>query len=212
MSWSTTWFVLRLTIRLLLFFTIRLFSLWSSSWGHSWYHKVSNIRHTESQNWNVSRLSLQLSLRNILKPSVKLRMKMWLDQRRQVMLQLHLSDQQFNCLLKCPLYYRLDSKYLEIMSMSVVAMTPHLVLLNILPVWALGPLFYKLATISRWHFFFKCIFLNENVGILIKISLKFVLNGPLKIFHHYTTKLLGGILVSLRLSVRPSVPHPASAL
>ena len=33
---------------------------------------------------------------------------MYLGQRRQAMLQLHLSDQQFNCLLKCVLYYRLD--------------------------------------------------------------------------------------------------------
>ena len=31
---------------------------------------------------------------------------MYLEQRRQVMLQLHLSDQQFDCLLICVLYYR----------------------------------------------------------------------------------------------------------
>ena len=40
------------------------------------YRKVSNIRCTESQNLNVSHLGLQLSLRNILKPSIKWRMKM----------------------------------------------------------------------------------------------------------------------------------------
>ena len=40
------------------------------------YRKISNIRHTKSQNLNVSRLGLQLSLCNILKPSVKWRMKM----------------------------------------------------------------------------------------------------------------------------------------
>ena len=33
-------------------------------------------------------------------------MKMQLEQRRQAMLQLHLSDQQFNWLLRCGLYYR----------------------------------------------------------------------------------------------------------
>ena len=33
---------------------------------------------------------------------------MKLGQRRQAMLQLHLSDQQFNCLLRCTLYKRLD--------------------------------------------------------------------------------------------------------
>ena len=36
-----------------------------------YYHKISNKRCTKSQNLNVSRLCLQLSLRNILKPSVK---------------------------------------------------------------------------------------------------------------------------------------------
>ena len=40
------------------------------------YHKISIIRRTKSQNLNVSRLGLQLSLHNILKPSVKWRMKM----------------------------------------------------------------------------------------------------------------------------------------
>ena len=37
--------------------------------------QISNISHTESQNWNVFRLILQLSMPNPLKPSVKLRMK-----------------------------------------------------------------------------------------------------------------------------------------
>ena len=40
------------------------------------YRKISNIRHTKSPNLNVSRLGLQLSLHNILKPSVGRRMKM----------------------------------------------------------------------------------------------------------------------------------------
>ena len=40
------------------------------------YHKVSNISRTKCQNLNVSRLGLQLSLRNILKQSIKWRMKM----------------------------------------------------------------------------------------------------------------------------------------
>ena len=39
------------------------------------YRKVSNIRRTKSQNLNASRLILQLSLPNPLKPGVKLRMK-----------------------------------------------------------------------------------------------------------------------------------------
>ena len=40
------------------------------------YCKISNIKYTKSQNLNVSHLGLQLSLRNILKPSVKWRIKM----------------------------------------------------------------------------------------------------------------------------------------
>ena len=40
------------------------------------YRKISNIRHTESQNLNDSSLVLQLSLPNLLKPGVKSRMKM----------------------------------------------------------------------------------------------------------------------------------------
>ena len=40
------------------------------------YRKISNIRCTKIQNLNVSGIGLQLSLRNILKPSVKWKMKM----------------------------------------------------------------------------------------------------------------------------------------
>ena len=40
------------------------------------YRKVSNIRRTKSKNLNASRLILQLSLPNPLKPGVKLRTKM----------------------------------------------------------------------------------------------------------------------------------------
>ena len=40
------------------------------------YRQLSNIRRTQNQNITVSRLVLQLSLPNPLKPGVKLRMKM----------------------------------------------------------------------------------------------------------------------------------------
>ena len=40
------------------------------------YRKLSNIRRTKSQNLNVSRHGLELSLNNILKPSVSWWMKM----------------------------------------------------------------------------------------------------------------------------------------
>ena len=68
------------------------------------YRQISNIRRTKSQNLNVSRLVLQLSLPNLLKPCIKLRMKMLLEQRRQAMLQLHPSGQQFNYPQRCVLY------------------------------------------------------------------------------------------------------------
>ena len=54
--------------------------------------QISDISHTKSQTLNVSCLVLQLSLSDPLKPGIKSRMKMYLEQRRQAMLQLHLSD------------------------------------------------------------------------------------------------------------------------
>ena len=71
-----------------------------------WYCQTSNIKHTKSQNLNVSHLILQLSFSNLLQPGVKSRMKMWSEQRQQAMLQLHLSGQQFYCLLRRALYSR----------------------------------------------------------------------------------------------------------
>ena len=58
------------------------------------YREISYIRHNKSHNLKVSRLVLQLSLPNQLKPGVKSRMKMELEQRRQAIVQLHLSDQE----------------------------------------------------------------------------------------------------------------------
>ena len=66
--------------------------------------EISNIRRTKSQTVNDSHLVLKSSFANPLKPSVKSKMKMLLEQRRQAMLQLHLSDRQFNYLLRCVLY------------------------------------------------------------------------------------------------------------
>ena len=40
------------------------------------YHKISNISRTEYQILDVPGLGMQLSLRNVLKPSIKWRMKM----------------------------------------------------------------------------------------------------------------------------------------
>ena len=67
--------------------------------GDFGYSQTSYISRTESKNLKVSRLALRWSLPN----SLKLAMKMWLEQRRQAMLALHFSDQEFYCLLKCVL-------------------------------------------------------------------------------------------------------------
>ena len=75
------------------------------------YHQTSDIRCTKSQNLNVSHLVLHLSLPNLLKPGVKSRIKMQLEQRRQAMLQLHLSDEQFYNLLWCGLYQKFDGSF-----------------------------------------------------------------------------------------------------
>ena len=63
-----------------------------------------NIRRTKSEILTDSCLVVQLSLPNSLKPGVKSRMKIYLGQRRQATLQLHLSDQQIYCQLRCDSY------------------------------------------------------------------------------------------------------------
>ena len=56
--------------------------------------QTSSIRRIKLHHFNVSRPVLQLSLAYPLKPGVKPTMKMYLEQRRQAMLQLHLRDEQ----------------------------------------------------------------------------------------------------------------------
>ena len=71
--------------------------MWHQDYLWQWLidgaHELIIPTRTESQNLNIYRLVLQLSLPNLLKPCVKLRMKMSLEQSRQAMLQLHLGDQ-----------------------------------------------------------------------------------------------------------------------
>ena len=90
---------------------------WAEVSWVSHYRQVSNIRRTKSQNLNVSCLVLQLSLHNLLKPGVYSRMKMKLEQRRQTMLQLHLSYQQFCSPLTRGLYWEIW-RYLLIYSLG----------------------------------------------------------------------------------------------
>ena len=51
-----------------------------------------------------------------------------------------------------------------------------------------------------------------NTGTRDLVTIKFIVNVTRDLVIPHTTKLLGGILVSLRPSVCPSVPHPVSAL
>ena len=56
------------------------------------YHRKTVKPSTRSYNLNISRLVLQLSLPNPLRPGIKSKRKMYLEQRPQATLQLHLSD------------------------------------------------------------------------------------------------------------------------
>ena len=111
-----------------------------------WYCQPSNIRCTKSLHFIVFHLILQLPLPNPFNPGVKLRMKMLLEQRQQVMLQLHLRDQQFYNLQRYNLNQRLDSKYYSFrvsISLPVLPVTQkkqsivHLIFLMILARWFL---------------------------------------------------------------------------
>ena len=64
----------------------------SDCWLHFKYRQLSNIRRAKSENLNVSRLVLQLSLSSPLKLGVKSRIKMQLEQRRQAMVKTYIRD------------------------------------------------------------------------------------------------------------------------
>ena len=87
-----------------------------SAWPET-YRQTSSKSRTKYSNLNVSCFVLQLPLPSLLKPGIKSRMEMWLEQRRQTMLQ-HLSDQQFYCLLGCDLYQRFDFTCRDSVSMK----------------------------------------------------------------------------------------------
>ena len=63
--------------------------------------------------WHCRPFVREIHWFNSLKPGVKSRMKMQLEQRRQGMLQLHLNNQQVYCLLSCDLYERFDSNVFQ---------------------------------------------------------------------------------------------------
>ena len=77
-----------------------------AAWSQLKYNHrtIFNIGRNKSPDLNVSRLVLQLSLPDPLKPDVKWRMRMYLEQRRQAVLQMPLGVQQLHCPLRCGLY------------------------------------------------------------------------------------------------------------
>ena len=79
----------------------------------TWQARASQCyrKHIKSQNLNIFRLVLQFTMPNPMKPGVKSRMKMKLEQRRQALLLPHLSEQTFYCLLRCISYWRFNGKY-----------------------------------------------------------------------------------------------------
>ena len=99
-------------------FNVAISSVPMDSRGIFTYRQTSSINRTKSQHSNVSLLVLQLSPPNQSNPSVKSRMKMQLE-HRQAMLQLHLSDQQFYCLLSCVLYYRFEGIFFTLVSLEL---------------------------------------------------------------------------------------------
>ena len=112
-----------------------------------------------------------LSLPNPLKPCVKLRMKTWLEQRRQAMLQLHLSDQQFDCLLRCGLYYRLYGSHtwnlIKILLVGQVSVLAAMAINSLVP-GKCGSIFFtcnlwKHVRIFKVHEYFLWNCSHENV-------------------------------------------------
>ena len=74
------------------------------------FYQPSNIwyktRRIPKLEWFSSRLAIGFA--QYLETAVKSKMEMYLEQRWQSMLQLHPSDQQCCCLLRCGLYERFD--------------------------------------------------------------------------------------------------------
>ena len=87
------------------------------------------------------------------------------------MLQLHLSDRQFYCLLKCVLYQRLDCTFSCVMNWWMN--------IQIIVTWLFNTLRLRQNGCHFPYDIFKWIFVNENVWISIEISLKFVPRGPI---------------------------------
>ena len=135
--------------------------------------KYLNISCNKAQ--NLSRLILLLCLHNLSRPGVKLKMKMYLEQRRQAMLQLHLNDEQFHYLLRCDLYQRFDSRS----DFELMKGTPCLALM--------GKLWMSIVSISDCHpetriYFMFCVFKQDEDRGAYRGGVCFLLTASIYIY------------------------------
>ena len=95
LTWQTNYFLMKVKVKpSITTYSCFLDPISASDWARyqpmgevlTTYCQTSNIRCTKSQ--NVFRLVFQLSLPNLLKPDVKSRVKILLEQHRQALLQL----------------------------------------------------------------------------------------------------------------------------
>ena len=89
--------------------------------NHFIYQKANSISITKLQDMHVSHLILQLPVPNPLKPYVKPRIKLYLEQHRQTVFQLYLSDQQFYW-MRCNLYQMYGRNYRDFFGKTGFAM------------------------------------------------------------------------------------------
>ena len=76
------------------------------------------------------------NLSNSLKPGVMLRKKTWLEQHRQAILKLHLSDQQFHSSLKCAYITGFRVFYfIQRIWNNVIQHVSHGILINFFSIW-----------------------------------------------------------------------------
>ena len=150
---------------------------------------------------------MQLPLPNPLKSGIESSMKMLLEQRRQAMLQLHLSDQQFHCLIRCVLHHRLYGTYLLIYAGCYVndrvigspkLIYPHMLSLHTYP-WKAGLCIFNCSAVLwcasiieyvmiRWSYYFVCT-LHYRMIIILQMCLKVLCVYLLWIFHFVQNSL-----------------------
>ena len=140
---------------------------------------------------------VSLLMPNLMKPDVKSRMKMQLEQRKQALLQLHLSDHQYYCQLRCVSYIRDLTVYLWRCQQSVhIQYIPR----NMHTVFALlcfvvvihGLIFPYPSGLLHWHcgnLTIAPVPAKQSWWIWINTSYEFIMNDCITTTKQSTTKL-----------------------